>query len=86
MTTEIIGYCAASCLSITLMPQIYKIYKTKKATDLSVYFLGFNLLTCFLFFTYGILLEEYPIIMANIVLIVQNLILLLFKYIYNNAN
>ncbi len=86
MITEIVGYCAASCLSITLIPQIYKIYKTKKATDLSVYFLGFNLLTCFLFFTYGILLEEYPIIVANIVLITQNLILLLLKYVYNSDN
>ena len=86
MATEIIGYSAGCCLSITLIPQIYKIYKTKKATDLSVYFLGFNLLTCFLFFTYGILLEEYPIIMANIILIVQNLILLLFKYFYNSSD
>ena len=80
--TDFFGYCAATSLIITLCPQIYHTYKTKKVEDLSYFFIVLNLITSFLFLIYGILLKQLPIIIANIFLILQNMTLITFKKIY----
>lgn len=80
--TEFVGYCAAISLIITLCPQIYHTYKTKKVVDLSYFFIVLNLITSVLFLIYGILLKQLPLIIANIFLILQNMILVVFKKIY----
>ena len=36
---QIIGYTAALCLTITLMPQLIKTYKDKEVEDISKYFI-----------------------------------------------
>jgi len=85
---DIIGYIGATCLTITLLPQLYKTYRDKKADDISYGFISLNLLTCILFLTYGLLLKEPPIILANVVLLIQNMILFMLKkkytIIFNN--
>lgn len=84
--TQFVGFTAATSLIITLLPQIYHTYKSKQVDDLSYFFIILNLITSFLFFLYGSLLKELPIIIANIFLILQNSTLLVFKRIYSNNN
>jgi MtN3 and saliva related transmembrane protein len=84
MIKDIIGYIGATCLTITLLPQLYKTYKEKSANDISYGFIALNLLTCILFLIYGILLKEIPIILANVILLIQNIILLFLKKNYKN--
>lgn len=79
---QIIGYSAAIFLIVTLLPQIHHTYKTKKVDDLSYFFIVLNLITSSLFLLYGILLQELPLIIANIFLIFQNITLIIFKKIY----
>ena len=50
---------------------------------LSSCFLGIYQEMCVLFLVYGILLEQIPIILANCILIAQNLILLYYKINYS---
>ena len=83
---DILGYTAAVCLVITLLPQLFYTWKTKKAHDISYGFLFLQLLTCSLFFSYGILLNEKPIIIANSLVLLQSFILCIFKYIFSNKN
>jgi len=83
MLIQIIGYLAATSLTITLMPQLVKTYKEKKVEDISKGFICLNLTTSVLFLVYGILLEQIPIILANCILIAQNLILLYYKINYS---
>lgn len=79
---QLIGYTAAISLTITLMPQLIKTYKDKEVGDISKGFIFLNLLTSILFLIYGILLKQIPIILANCILILQNIILLSFKIMY----
>lgn len=86
MINQIIGYSASTCLIITLMPQLIKTYKEKHVEDISIGFILLNLLTSILFLIYGILIEQGPIMFANSILIIQNLILLYFKKKYTITN
>lgn len=78
----IIGLAAAAITVVSLFPQLVKIWKTKSTKDIS---LGMFLLFCggvFLWFVYGILLQDLPIIIANFLGFIQTLIILIFKVKY----
>ena len=62
---ELFGYLGSSLLIISLMPQIYKSYSTKKLEDLSALTLGFQLSTASLLLTYSIIIKEIPMIYGN---------------------
>ena len=83
-TSEIFGYLGMVFLTLTLIPQLARVLKTKKAEDLSYIFLSINVLTCVFFLIYGILLEETPLIIANTIVILQTLTLIFLKYKYHN--
>ena len=82
MIKDIIGYIAATSLILILFPQLHKTYKTKKVDDIAYGFILLQILTCILFLTYGILLNEIPMIIANIMIFLQSLILIYFKISY----
>jgi MtN3 and saliva related transmembrane protein len=86
MINQIIGYSGTTCLIITLMPQLIKTYNDKHAEDISIGFILLNLLTSILLLIYGILIEQGPIMLANCILILQNLIFLYFKKKYSIKN
>ena len=86
MESDILGYVGGFIISITLIPQLIKTYKTKRAHDISPLFVILAFLTTLIYLSYGILINETPIIAANSVLLFQNFLLLYFKYIYRNNN
>ena len=81
---EVFGYLGMVFLTITLIPQLIKVFRTKKAADLSYIFLSINVLTCVFFLIYGIILEETPLIIANTIVILQTLTLIFLKNKYHN--
>lgn len=85
MIEDTFGYIGSVFLVITLIPQLVKTYRTKSAEDISRGFVFFALLTTVIYLIYGILIDQNPIIVANSLLLVQNFILLYFKYIYRNS-
>lgn len=84
--TQIIGYIAGMLLVINPIPQIYRTLKTKKAEDISIYFLILQMLTCIFFLTYGILLTESPIIIANSIVLFELIILISIRYLFSFKN
>lgn len=84
MIEDTFGYIGSVFLVITLIPQLVKTYRTKSADDISRGFVFFALITTIIYLIYGILIDQNPIIVANSLLLVQNFILLYFKYIYRN--
>ena len=63
--TQVIGIVAGICTGISLLPQLIKIVKEKKADDIS-YFMLFILLAGLAGWVwYGILKNDYPIIITN---------------------
>ena len=81
-TTEIFGYLGATCLTITLLPQIYHTIKTKKVDDISFGFIALQIITCILFLIYGIRLKEKPLIIANSLVGIQIIIFLCLKILF----
>jgi MtN3 and saliva related transmembrane protein len=77
-----IGFMAALLTVIAFFPQLVKVWKTKLTRDIS---LGmFSIFCCgvLLWFVYGILVNDLPIMIANFLIVVQAFIILLFKIKY----
>ena len=72
-------------LIITLIPQIYQTYKTKKIRDISLLFMFLEIITCLFFLTYGFIIQENPLIMANSAVLFE-LFLLLYAKLYFKEN
>jgi MtN3 and saliva related transmembrane protein len=71
--TGIIGIVAGTCTSISLLPQLLKILKEKKAENISTLYLLVLLVGLILWVWYGIRREDIPIIATNGVSILLNL-------------
>lgn len=78
----ILGFVAAAVSSLSGLPQLAKTLKTKSAKDLSLGMFSVIATGAFLWLTYGILIEDIPLIAANIVTlaIVVPILILKIKY------
>lgn len=76
--TEWTGYCAAILTTLSFLPQVLKICRTKRADDISApAFAAFGL-GVVLWLIYGVALQSRPIMFANsVTLILVALILVL---------
>jgi MtN3 and saliva related transmembrane protein len=78
----IIGLIAALFTTVSLLPQLIKVYKTKSTKDISTGM--FTLFGCgvLLWFVYGIFVNDLPIIVANSLAFIQAVVILFFKAKY----
>lgn len=84
MTALTIGIIASVCTGISLFPQLLKIIKEKKSTDIS-YPMLLILLTGLICWTwYGIRKTDWIIIISNAVSLLINLAILYFNTRYRN--
>lgn len=60
-----IGILAGVCTSVSLLPQLIKIIKEKKAEDISFVMLFILLTGLAVWVWYGIIKSDYPIIITN---------------------
>ena len=77
--TEILGLAAGTITSITFLPQVLHIWKTKSAKDLSMSMLLLLILGVVMWLTYGIITQAVPIIYTNSMVLIMSIILLVFK-------
>jgi MtN3 and saliva related transmembrane protein len=78
----ILGLAAATLTTFSFLPQMLKTWQTKSAKDVSfIMLITFNTGIC-LWLIYGISLNALPIIVANGVTLVFNLIILWLKIKY----
>lgn len=61
----LIGMLAAICTTIAFIPQVYKLYKTKHARDLSLPMYILFSVGVLLWLIYGIIINSLPVILAN---------------------
>ena len=76
---NIVGAAGGIVSSVTFLPQVIKIWKTKSAKDLSMGTLLFLVLNVSLWLLYGILTNLYPIIITNGIVLSMVLIMVYFK-------
>ncbi|MGC9080140.1 SemiSWEET family sugar transporter [Sulfurihydrogenibium sp.] len=85
MDIEILGLIAATLTTSAFIPQTYKVVKTKSAKDFSWLWLIFMLLGISLWFTYGLLINNIPLIFSNSVTMINLIIMLVVKYVYRQS-
>ena len=84
--TGYIGIGAGIFTGVSMMPQLFKIIKEKKAEDIS-YFMLFILIAGLAgWFWYGIRKKDVPIIYTNAFSLLVNLLVLVFSVIYKKKN
>jgi len=82
MATLIIGILAGTLCTVSFVPQVVKIYRSKDAKSLSLWTFSIFLSGVFLWLIYGILIRELPIIIANFATLILVLLVMLMKIRY----
>ena len=79
---QTIGLIAGACTTVAFLPQVIKTWKSRSAKDLSLsMFSIFSLGVC-LWLIYGFLVQDVPVIAANLVTLMLASTLLVFKLRY----
>jgi MtN3 and saliva related transmembrane protein len=78
----IMGLVAAALTVISFFPQLMKIWKTRSTKDISLGMFSIFCVAVFLWFVYGILIKDPPVIIANFLVFIQAFIILTFKVKY----
>ncbi|MEJ7626114.1 MAG: SemiSWEET transporter [Ferruginibacter sp.] len=80
---QFIGIAAGILTATSLIPQLIKIVKEKKADDVSPLMLIILMAGLGLWATYGILKEDWPIIITNAFSFLLNTVVLFLRYKYS---
>ncbi|VVB98664.1 PQ loop repeat protein [uncultured archaeon] len=79
---QVIGLVAAFLTTIAVVPQAIKTFKTRSAKDLSLKMLLAVTAGVFCWLIYGLMINDFPLIAANIVTFCLYLALLYFRLTY----
>ncbi|OMQ13163.1 SemiSWEET family sugar transporter [[Flexibacter] sp. ATCC 35103] len=79
---DAVGLFAGTCVTISVIPQIIKVWKTKKVKQISLKTFGILTFGILVWIIYGILKEDLPIILTNSVSLCLNLIMVYFIIYY----
>ena len=74
-----IGFFAAFCTTIAFLPQAIKVYKTKSTKDISLIMFIIFTIGVFSWLIYGLIINDLPVILANVVTLILSLFILLYK-------
>ena len=80
--TLYVGIGAGICTAVSMLPQLIKIIKTKKADDISYVMVAVLLVGVAGWIWYGILKTDYPIIVTNCFSFLVNVSVLVFSVMY----
>lgn len=79
---DLLGLSAGFLTTISFLPQVVKIWRSKSAADISTSMFALFSLGLILWLIYGIYLQSMPIILANSVTLILTAIILILKYHY----
>jgi len=80
--TDYLGIIVSILIPIIPLPQIWTIYRTKTAKDLSACYILLQIVANSVFMTFGILKNDPYIVIPNAMIIFLNLVILSQKYWY----
>ncbi|MFH1439553.1 MAG: SemiSWEET transporter [Candidatus Woesearchaeota archaeon] len=78
----IIGFVAATATTTAFVPQAFHTLKTRSTKDINLSMYIIFCIGVFLWLVYGILLNSWPIIIANILTLILGLAILIMKVRY----
>lgn len=82
-TIQLLGLIAGACTTIAFLPQVLKTWKSRSAKDLSLGMFSIFSFGVLLWLVYGFLVQDIPVIAANMITLMLASTLLVFKLRYN---
>ena len=82
---EFIGHVGAFLTSVTFVPQVYKVWKSRSANDLSLAMMLIVVTSTITWLIYAIALVLWPVILANGIVLSLSLILIYFKLTFKKS-
>lgn len=79
---EILGLAAGTITSITFLPQVIRIWKTRSVKDLSMLMVLLLITGTSLWLTYGLMMKDTAIIYTNVMVLAMSLLIFYFKIKY----
>jgi MtN3 and saliva related transmembrane protein len=76
---QLLGLFAGGCTTIPFLPQVIKTWKSRSAKDLSLSMFSIFCLGVTLWLIYGIMVQDIPVIAANMLTLMLASTLLYFK-------
>lgn len=73
------GYAGSLLSSITFVPQVFRVWKTRSAGDLSMAMLLIVFSSTLIWIVYGVGIHSWPVILCNSIIAVLSLLLIYFK-------
>ena len=80
---ELYGYIAATITTIAFIPQAIKTWKSKSANDVSYIMLITFIIGLIFWIVYGIKTRTLPVLYANIITLIINLMIIILKISYD---
>ena len=80
------GILASILIVISILPQIYKVYKIKAADELSFVWLFLGLLGAFFWILYALYAKDNILLSANIIMFLNFMLLGSLKFRYDKIN
>ena len=78
------AYSARFLSAITFVPQVYKAWQTKSTGDLSVWMILILIANVSTWLTYGIIKNDFAIILANSIILSLSFLLMYFKLTFGS--
>ena len=79
---DTLGFVGTAILGVTMLPQVFKTFKEKKANDLSLSYLILQWIANVLFLFYGYFIESLPVMISNGIVFLCSSSLIYAKYAY----
>jgi MtN3 and saliva related transmembrane protein len=76
---DALGYVAALFATGSFVPQVIKTWRTRSAEDLSMVMLLCHIIGMVLWLSYGVMIGSAPVVIANIVAVLLDVVLLSLK-------
>lgn len=87
---DFVGYVAGTVGAGMMFPQVYQVVKTNSTKDISFSSIILIIICSLLWVWYGILIVDWPLIITDVVITIEEIIILCYKIkndiIKNNSN
>lgn len=77
---DLLGYVAASCTTLAFVPQVFQVWRSRSARDVSAAMYGVFVIGVSLWLVYGLAVGALPIILANGLSLLLAITVLLMKW------
>lgn len=81
---EMLGYAAGALTAFTFLPQVIKTWREKAAKEVSLYMFIIAFLNEIMWLAYGVMINNWVIILTNAIMLVMSGIMISLKLKYNH--